>query len=367
MSPETSAPNDDTPEDETFTEPTSNRKRKKGFVTGKFSAFLKKLSNCPELHQSSIEMDNYEALYNFRWELDRELSDRVVTPQQPREDLGFNLDDLFAGIQATPDYSGDKHERQTFFAPVQPTWSMKAKNIDNRGDAFDMHTASTYADIEKIYIENMLVSAGIQIKDYPCILKPLLDIAWVKEVGKGRSKSHEFRRSNAPQFDCLHHLLALEVAEVHRNLVPGKRKPTIRMLLRTIRDELHPTSMLKKKPPKKSDAKTKPHLVSATIAKPRITSDEQAFEHCKKHYGGLYSTYGIFPNGRKGVIFDNDGQAIQRLFAGTAWEGGLHAKMMRGLRRAETLSWNELQLPCKGECTLIPWNSLIIDLDESRD
>lgn len=292
-------------------------------------------------------------------------------PLEPRDlnSPARTLESLFASLKATAHNYSDIHARQKFFSSDQPKRGMEALeiDIDPRGEPFDLETVCNYTGKENERINNILITTKSYIRSYPVALIDLLDIAWIKEGAKGRGKSHEFRRAKAPAFDCIDHLLSLKAGEVHRNLVPGKELPTLRVLLRKIRDDIHPASMLKKKSTKKSDSKSGPSPISRAVAKPRITSDEQAFEHCKKHYGGFYSTYGIFPNGRKGVIFDNDGQAIQRLFAGTAWEGGLHAKMMRGLRRAETLSWDELQLPYEGECTLIPWNSLIIDLDESRD
>jgi hypothetical protein len=133
------------------------------------------------------------------------------------------------------------------------------------------------------------------------------------------------------------------------------------MLLRKVRNEIFPVA----KPVKKSDSTPDPDAIAKS--KPKPMPEAKALAHCEKNYGGFYSSYGIYFNGRNGIAIDNDGKVIKSLFAGSAWEGGLHAKMMRGLRQAKTISWDKLNFPYDGECTLIPWNSLIIDLDESRD
>lgn len=277
--------------------------------------------------------------------------------------LEIDIDSLFAIAHHNARYDEDRFGNQRFFASRQPKREKEALeiDIDSKGEPFGLETVCNYTGIKGEDIANILITMKRYMGSYPVAIVELLDIAWIKEGTKGRGHRNEFRRAKAPQFDCLDHLLNHEAREVHRSLLPGKKSPTVRMLLRKVRNEIFPVA----KPVKKSHSTPDPDAIAKS--KPKPMPEAKALAHCEKNYGGFYSSYGIYFNGRNGIAIDNDGKVIKSLFAGSAWEGGLHAKMMRGLRQAKTISWDKLNLPYPGECTLIPWNSLIIDFDESRD
>ncbi len=339
---------------------------RESIVAGKFITLLLRLSRDPAVLKDPHEYHDLRALVDamkYLWV--GGLSPFVEAQPKPEGEIPpeIDLDSLYANARVETHYEEDSVDYPKPFSTDQPRRDLEAleTEIDSRGEPFDLETLCKYTGTDKLEIVNMLIMVKKYIASYPVILIDLGNIAWVKEGSKGRGKSHEFRRANAPQFDCLDHLLSLEAREVHRILVPGKKVPTVRMLLRKVRNEIFPID----KPVKKS--RSTPNPDSIAKPKPKSMPEAKALAHCDKNYGGFYSSYGIYFNGRNGIAIDHDGKVIKSLFSGTTWEGGLHAKMMRRLGSAGTLSWNELQLPYEGKCTLISWNSLIIDLDESRD
>ena len=153
------------------------------------------------------------------------------------------------------------------------------------------------------------------------------EIAVVRYLGRGRGKGYRYSRAKSVEFDCLKHLLSLEIDRGTFNISERGELQSLRQLLREIRD-------------KEKDLG-------------------------KSEKGRLINNYGICADNTQGLWVGRVHPSIFKVFENTPWGEGRHVRPLKELRRARLEDWLRFEgipTPENRDCIFIPWSTLSIDL-----